>query len=173
MYGGGFAAIPAYLADMFGTQFVGVIYGRLLTACSVAGILGPVIVNYIHDTRKEAGIAPAHHFDTITYITAALLILGFTANFMIHLVDKKWPMSEADVESARASPARSRTALQYGSFGIARAPPPWWPSAGAALNGILGVPHEMREAVLVLFGVASLRREAVGDPDVRLGPGRI
>ena len=57
MYGGGFATIPAYLADIFGTQYVGAIHGRLLTAWSTAGIVGPVIVNYMHDTRKAAGIA--------------------------------------------------------------------------------------------------------------------
>ena len=56
MYGGGFATIPAYLADMFGTQFVGAIHGRLLTAWSTAGIVGPVIVNYLHDTRQAEGI---------------------------------------------------------------------------------------------------------------------
>ena len=50
MYGGGFAAIPAYLADLFGTGFVGAIHGRLLTAWSVAGILGPVLVNYVNGT---------------------------------------------------------------------------------------------------------------------------
>ena len=58
MYGGGFATIPAYLADIFGTQFVGAIHGRLLTAWSTAGIVGPVIVNYMHDTRKAAGVRP-------------------------------------------------------------------------------------------------------------------
>ena len=67
MYGGGFATIPAYLADMFGTQFVGAIHGRLLTAWSTAGILGPVVVNYMHDTRIEKGIAgialPGHQFE--------------------------------------------------------------------------------------------------------------
>ena len=57
MYGGGFATIPAYLADMFGTQFVGAIHGRLLTAWSTAGILGPVIVNYLHDQRVAEGVA--------------------------------------------------------------------------------------------------------------------
>src|SRR4029078_3945160 len=56
MYGGGFAPIPAYLADIFGTQYVGAIHGRLLTAWSTAGIVGPVIVNYMHDTRKAAGV---------------------------------------------------------------------------------------------------------------------
>jgi MFS family permease len=55
MYGGGFATVPAYLADMFGTRFVGAIHGRLLTAWSTAGIAGPVLVNYLHDTRVAQG----------------------------------------------------------------------------------------------------------------------
>ena len=56
MYGGGFATIPAYLADMFGTQMVGAIHGRLLTAWSTAGVLGPVIVNYINDYQIKHGV---------------------------------------------------------------------------------------------------------------------
>ena len=44
MYGGGFATIPAYLADMFGTMHVGGIHGRLLTAWSTAGVIGPVAI---------------------------------------------------------------------------------------------------------------------------------
>jgi MFS family permease len=47
MYGGGFATIPAYIADVFGTKFVGGIHGRILTAWSAAGVFGPVLVNYI------------------------------------------------------------------------------------------------------------------------------
>jgi MFS family permease len=56
MYGGGFATVPAYLADMFGTQFVGAIHGRLLTAWSTAGIIGPVVVNYIREFQLAAGV---------------------------------------------------------------------------------------------------------------------
>jgi hypothetical protein len=56
MYGGGFATVPAYLADMFGTQFVGAIHGRLLTAWSTAGIVGPVVVNYIREAQIAAGV---------------------------------------------------------------------------------------------------------------------
>ena len=66
MYGGGFATVPAYLADMFGTQFVGAIHGRLLTAWSTAGIIGPVVVNYIREaqTRCRRAARPSlrrHH----------------------------------------------------------------------------------------------------------------
>ena len=56
MYGGGFATVPAYLADLFGTQFVGAIHGRLLTAWSTAGIIGPVVVNYIREAQIAAGV---------------------------------------------------------------------------------------------------------------------
>ena len=59
MYGGGFATVPAYLADIFGTQFVGAIHGRLLTAWSTAGIIGPVIVNYIREYEIAAGVPRA------------------------------------------------------------------------------------------------------------------
>ena len=72
MYGGGFATIPAYLADIFGTQFVGAIHGRLLTAWSTAGIVGPVIVNYMHDSRKAEGIAPDQIYHPIFYVLAGL-----------------------------------------------------------------------------------------------------
>ena len=64
MYGGGFATIPAYLRDMFGTMHVGAIHGRLLTAWSVAGVLGPVLVNYIREYQiKQRGAEGAGLFD--------------------------------------------------------------------------------------------------------------
>src|SRR6476469_1733614 len=55
MYGGGFATVPAYLKDMFGTRYVGAIHGMLLTAWSAAGILGPVQVNYIREYNITHG----------------------------------------------------------------------------------------------------------------------
>ena len=55
MYGGGFATVPAYLADIFGARYVGAIHGRLLTSWSTAGVIGPVIVNYLHDTQMAEG----------------------------------------------------------------------------------------------------------------------
>ena len=117
MYGGGFATIPAYLADMFGTQFVGAIHGRLLTAWSVAGIVGPYIVNYFHDGRKATGVPYEHIYDSIMYILAALLAVGFIANLLIRPVDSKWHMSETDLASAKA---KAGTAVAGGSFGIDR-----------------------------------------------------
>ncbi|MAV34825.1 MAG: MFS transporter [Planctomycetaceae bacterium] len=55
MYGGGFATVPAYLADLFGARFVGGIHGRLLTAWSIAGVLGPVAITWLREqTRRDA-----------------------------------------------------------------------------------------------------------------------
>jgi MFS family permease len=118
MYGGGFATIPAYLADMFGTQFVGAIHGRLLTAWSTAGIVGPVIVNYMHDTRQAAGIAPDQIYGPIFYTLAGLLVVGFIANLLVHPVNHKWHMSEADVAAEQAKLKSSASAHESGSFGI-------------------------------------------------------
>jgi len=56
MYGGGFATIPAYLADIFGTRHVGAIHGRLLTAWSVAGVLGPLAINTLRDRARARAI---------------------------------------------------------------------------------------------------------------------
>ena len=97
MYGGGFATIPAYLADMFGTQFVGAIHGRLLTAWSTAGILGPVVVNYMHDTRLEAGVPFNQIYAPIFLVLAALMVVGFIANLLVKPVADKYFMSDAEI----------------------------------------------------------------------------
>jgi len=83
MYGGGFATIPAYLADTFGTQYVGAIHGRLLTAWSTAGIIGPVLVNYIREAEVAAGIPRQQVYDVTMYVLAGLLVLGFFANALV------------------------------------------------------------------------------------------
>jgi MFS family permease len=83
MYGGGFATVPAYLADIFGTQFVGAIHGRLLTAWSTAGIVGPVVVNYIREAQINAGVPRAQVYDRTMYILAGMLVLGFLANLLV------------------------------------------------------------------------------------------
>ena len=108
MYGGGFATIPAYLADIFGTQFVGAIHGRLLTAWSTAGIVGPVIVNYMHDSRKAEGVPPDQIYHPIFYVLAGLLVAGFIANLLIRPLDKKWFMKPEEVEALQTKTARER-----------------------------------------------------------------
>jgi len=101
MYGGGFSTIPAYLADMFGTRFVGAIHGRLLTAWSTAGILGPVLVNYIREFQLDAGVPARQAYNTTMYILAGLLVLGFLCNLLVRPVAEKHYMSEADLEKER------------------------------------------------------------------------
>ncbi len=89
MYGGGFATIPAYLKDVFGTMHVGAIHGRLLTAWSVAGVLGPVLVNYIREYQISQGVAKADAYSVTMYLMAGLLVIGFIANFFMRAVDAR------------------------------------------------------------------------------------
>src|ERR1051326_2512223 len=90
MYGGGFATIPAYLRDMFGTVQVGAIHGRLLTAWSTAGVLGPVLVNYIREYEIGRGVPKADAYTVTMYIMASLLIVGFVANLLVRPVDERY-----------------------------------------------------------------------------------
>ncbi len=92
MYGGGFATIPAYLADLFGTRFVGAIHGRLLTAWSTAGVLGPVLVNYIREYQLDRGVPAAQAYNVTMYILAGLLVVGLIANLMVRPVADRYYM---------------------------------------------------------------------------------
>jgi hypothetical protein len=87
MYGGGFATIPAYLRDLFGTMQVGAIHGRLLTAWSTAGILGPTLVNYIREYQIAHGVPKTASYNTTMYIMAGLLVVGFIANALVRPLD--------------------------------------------------------------------------------------
>jgi MFS family permease len=86
MYGGGFATIPAYLSDQFGVTHVSAIHGRLLTAWSTAGILGPVLVNYIREFQIDRGVAPADAYSFTMYVLVAFLVLGFVCNLAVRPV---------------------------------------------------------------------------------------
>jgi MFS family permease len=119
MYGGGFATVPAYLADLFGTQFVGAIHGRLLTAWSTAGIVGPVVVNYIREFQINAGVPRAQVYDFTMYILAGMLVVGFICNLMIKPVDPRWYMTEEEVLALQAK-TPSTAAAADGSYGIGR-----------------------------------------------------
>jgi MFS family permease len=120
MYGGGFATIPAYLADMFGTQMVGAIHGRLLTAWSTAGVLGPVVVNYINDYQIRQGVAKAAAYDTTMYILAAMLVGGFICNLLVRPVNAKWFMTDAELEAERklAHDAAAKAAVGGDAAGV-------------------------------------------------------
>jgi MFS family permease len=85
-YGGGFATIPAYLKDLFGSFEVGAIHGRLLTAWSVAGVLGPLIVNAVADAQEAAGAKGAGLYTASLSIMIGLLAVGFVANELVRPV---------------------------------------------------------------------------------------
>ncbi len=97
MYGGGFATVPAYLADLFGTRFVGAIHGRLLTAWATAGIIGPTVVNYIREAEIAAGVPRDRIYDGTLYILSAMLAAGLVANLLIRPVAARWFMPESEV----------------------------------------------------------------------------
>ncbi|WP_455432769.1 OFA family MFS transporter [Streptosporangium soli] len=89
-YGGGFATVPAYLKDLFGTYQVGAIHGRLLTAWSTAGILGPLIVNAVADAQESAGRTGPALYTSSLYVMIGLLVVGFLANELIRPVDARY-----------------------------------------------------------------------------------
>ncbi|MDG5497014.1 OFA family MFS transporter [Niveispirillum sp. BGYR6] len=120
MYGGGFATIPAYLADIFGTQFVGAIHGRLLTAWATAGIIGPFVVTFIREAQIDAGVPRDQVYDFTMYILAGMLVLGLLANLAVRPLAEKWFMPDSEVAALQAS-ARAAAAQQVtGSFGIGK-----------------------------------------------------
>src|SRR5262245_11087988 len=101
-YGGGFATVPAYLKDLFGTLQVGAIHGRLLTAWSAAGVAGPLIVNAIADSESAAGKSGADLYTVSLYIMVGVLIVGFIANLLIR------PVSDRYMEPGEQGTARFR-----------------------------------------------------------------
>jgi hypothetical protein len=110
MYGGGFATVPAYLRDMFGTRYVGAIHGLLLTAWSMAGIFGPVLVNYIREYNVTHGVAAAQAYNVTMYVMAGLLVIGFICNVFVKSVHERFHMraveAEDEVEAAPVFGAR-------------------------------------------------------------------
>jgi MFS family permease len=90
MYGGGFATVPAYLADVFGTKYVSAVHGRLLTAWSAAGVLGPVLVNYIRQFQIDHGIPKYEAYNVTMYVMAGLLVIGFFANLAVRPVAERY-----------------------------------------------------------------------------------
>ena len=118
MYGGGFATVPAYLADLFGTRFVGAIHGRLLTAWATAGIIGPTVVNYIREAEITAGVPRDRIYDGTLYILSAMLAAGLVANLLIRPVAARWFMPESEV--AEIDRRAAEAVEPQASFGIGR-----------------------------------------------------
>jgi MFS family permease len=101
MYGGGFATIPAYLSDIFGTQYVGAIHGRLLTAWSIAGVAGPILVNYIREYQIGRGVAPAQAYNFTMFLMAGLLVVGFFCNLAVRPVEERFYMTDQELAAER------------------------------------------------------------------------
>ena len=132
MYGGGFATIPAYLRDMFGTVQVGAIHGRLLTAWSTAGVLGPVLVNYIREYEIGQGVAKADAYTVTMRIMAALLLVGFVCNALIRPVDARFAEASDDGASS------SRDLRQSGPIEVSTDAPSRSGGATATIELLLG-----------------------------------
>jgi MFS family permease len=115
MYGGAFATVPAYLADLFGTQMVGAIHGRLLTAWSTAGIIGPVVVNYMRDYQLGLGIPREQVYNQTMYILVGMLVVGLLCNLMVRPLDKKWFMSESELAEEKRLAHERASASAVGS----------------------------------------------------------
>lgn len=137
MYGGGFATIPAYLADLFGTQFVGAIHGRLLTAWSAAGVAGPWLVNHLRQSQIDAGVAPTRAYTVVLQLMAALLVLGFVLNALVRDVASRHHMSAGELEHERRTrgadlprAASTRDRTDAASWWVIAA----WLAAGAPLT---------------------------------------
>ncbi len=112
MYGGGFATVPAYLADIFGTKFVGAIHGRLLTAWSAAGVVGSEVIVRVRDAQIAAGVPKTQVYDTVLYIMVGILALGFVCNLLVRPVDPKWLMRKDGAAGGTSTPAAMRTSAQ-------------------------------------------------------------
>jgi hypothetical protein len=118
MYGGGFATLPAYIADLFGAEFVSAIHGRVLTALAVAGVAGPVLVNYLREYQLAHGIAKAQAYNATMYIMAGLLVVGFLCNLALKPIDDRYFTRMGDSSDGRVTERR------YGTAAIARAGSP-------------------------------------------------
>jgi hypothetical protein len=122
MYGGGFATIPAYLADIFGAQMVGAIHGRILTAWSVAGVAGPMLIAALRQAQLDAGEPKSLVYDGTLYIMAGLLAVGLICNLLIRPVREKHYMTDEALSRERSRQREDMAAgdaatAARGSFG--------------------------------------------------------
>jgi MFS family permease len=156
MYGGGFATVPAYLADVFGTQMVGAIHGRLLTAWSTAGILGPVVVNYIRESQLAAGVPRALVYDKTMVYLVGMLAIGFVANLLVRPVAAKWFMTDEELATERRLMAERSAADEVVAAGQRAAGPSSAATLWLAWLGV-GIPLAWGVYVTLLNAVKLFR----------------
>ena len=137
MYGGGFATVPAYLADLFGTQMVGAIHGRLLTAWATAGIIGPVVVNYMREYQIGLGIPREQVYNQTMYILVGFLVIGLLCNMAIRPLADKWFMTPDELaEEKRLAHDRALAAEIGPGQGQSDQTPLWVVSAAWVVVGV-------------------------------------
>jgi MFS family permease len=138
MYGGGFATVPAYLSDLFGTKMVGAIHGRLLTAWSAAGVLGPWLIGAFRQYQLDHGIPKAQVYSTTMYVLAGLLGLGLICNLLVRPVAEKDFMTAADEARFDAAQQAANTVGAGTSTVGSSEPSPTWLIVAAWLA--VGIP---------------------------------
>lgn len=150
MYGGGFATVPAYLADVFGTQYVGAIHGRLLTAWSTAGMIGPIVITQIPQLLQERFKMPRGESYTQTlYILAAFLVVGFVCNLLVRPVADRWFMRESTLAAPGITPLPVSASHGIGRGGFSSMALVAWSAVGVPLAW--GIWMTLSKA-LILFG---------------------
>jgi hypothetical protein len=154
MYGGGFATVPAYLADMFGTQMVGAIHGRLLTAWSTAGVIGPMLISYFRDAQIAAGVPRSTVYDTTMYVLAGLLVVGLVCNALVRPVASHYFMGEEALAKERKRAHDVAAANAAGAIAAGTGPTPpsfvWAAWIAVAIPLLWGVSITLQK-VMVLF----------------------
>jgi MFS family permease len=138
MYGGGFATAPAYLADLFGTQMVGAIHGRLLTAWATAGVLGPVVVNYMREYQLSLGLPREQVYNQTMYILVGMLLVGLVCNLMVRPLADKWFMTDAELAEEKRLAHEKTAATEVG--GSARGADAVSPAMVALAWAAVGIP---------------------------------
>ena len=130
-YGGGFATVPAYLKDLFGTYQVGAIHGRLLTAWSAAGVAGPLIINGFLDAQGEPGSLTADAYRPALLTMVGILVIGFVANLAVSHVadthhepelDEPDPASMSDAVASTSSKMTGNPALLVAAWSLVGIP---------------------------------------------------
>jgi MFS family permease len=138
MYGGAFATVPAYLADIFGTQMVGAIHGRLLTAWSTAGIIGPVVINYMREYQLGLGLPRSQVYNQSMYILVIFLVIGLIANLMVKPLNPKWYMTPNELAEEKRLAHDRAVSNEVGSGSSKAGVTPTWLVAAAWL--FVGIP---------------------------------
>jgi MFS family permease len=154
MYGGGFSTVPAYLADLFGTQMVGAIHGRLLTAWSAAGLIGTSLITYVREYQIAHGVPKAQAYDAVMYVLVALLVLGLICNLMVRPLADKYFMTEEELANEKRLASERELQASSGTGGTVVATGGSNPAIALAAWVAVGLP--------ILYGVSvTLQKAAV------------